>query len=129
MQNAIAIASVLAPIYLVLGLSLLMYAKVWRMVLEKWEKDHYGLLPIMFGTMFMGIIILQMYHSWEWNVWVLVTIIGWIAFIKGALYFLAPGPWITAILKMKNKTWIMYVGGVWAIAIGGVLGYFSYLVK
>ncbi|MFA6521142.1 MAG: hypothetical protein WCT53_02030 [Candidatus Gracilibacteria bacterium] len=129
MQNAIAIASVLAPVYLVLGLSLLMYAKVWKGIMERWEKDHYGLFSIMFGVMLMGLVMLQMYHSWELNVWVLVTIMGWAAFIKGVSYFLAPGPWITAILKMGSKTWMMYIGGVCSLALGVFLGYYAYIVK
>ena len=78
--------------------------------------------------MILGLIIIRMYNVWEFNVWLLVTLIGWIAFIKGAFYMLMPEVVIKSSLAMKNNLALMYVGGVVALVMGAVLGYHAYFV-
>ena len=127
MENAVAIAQVAAPMYLVIGLSILLYAKTWQKIMKRWSKDHLELFPVMMLYPALGVICLRMYNVWEWNVWVLVTILGWALLIKGSLYFLLPGDLMKSMMKYysKNSGW-MYFAAVFALAYGGVLGYFSY---
>lgn len=128
MENAIAIAAVLGPLYLVCGLSLLFYPKAWHMLLDKYEKDHFLMFPLMVLYVVFGVIMVRMYNVWEWNVWLIVTIINWIILFKGVFYMLAPGSWITGVLKMKDNMSLLYLGGVVALVLGGVLSYFVYLI-
>ena len=120
MENAILIASIMGPVYVILGLSILLYAKVWQKVVDKWEKDHFSFFPLAFVMLVLGLIIVRMYNVWEWNIWLIVTLVGWIALIKGAFYMLAPGSWIKATMKLKNQTWIMYLGGLVALVMGAL---------
>lgn len=128
MENAIKVAEVAAPLYLILGLSILLYAKPWQDLMKKWQKDHLLLFPLMFFYPILGVIVINMYNVWEWNQWLIVTLIGWILLIKGALYFLLPGSVLKSLMEMKNNIGLLYFGGVVALAIGGVLGYYAYYV-
>jgi hypothetical protein len=78
--------------------------------------------------MVFGLVIINLYNVWEWNVWLIITLMGWGMFLKGVFYFLVPGKTFTRILDWKAKHMCMYTSGVVALVIGAVLSYFSYLV-
>jgi len=127
MENAIAVAAVAGPAYLVLGLSLLVYSKSWQKLIAKWQKDHFSLIAIMIMTLILGLVVLRMYSAWETNVWILVTITGWAMVLKGAFYLLAPERWIKDWVAMAKSEGLIGLGGVVTIAIGAVLSYHVYL--
>lgn len=128
MGNAQALASVLGPIYLMLGLSILLYVKSWQKLYKEWSGNHFGLFPLMFLITVFGLVVIQFYNVWEWNVWLLVTLSGWGMFLKGLFYFLFPGSWIKGALKMgQNVSWL-YFGGLFAAVWGAVMGYYAYFV-
>lgn len=128
MEKALAIAAVLGPIYLVLGLSCVIYAEGWQKVLHKWEKDHYSLLPIALMQMVLGILVVRMYNVWEWHLWLIVTISGWAMLVKGVLYLLIPGKLLKSCLKMGRNKAHIYLSGVASIVLGAVLSYYVYFV-
>lgn len=128
MENAMAVASVAGPVYLVLGLSTLLYSKTWQKVITQFQKDHFSLLSLMFINLVVGLIVLQMYSSWEPNVWILVTITGWGMFLKGAFYLLAPGKWIKDWISAVNNEGLLGLAGLVTIIMGAVLSYYVYLV-
>ena len=126
MEDALKIAAIAGPIYLIIGLSVLLYAKPWQKLIGGWQKDHFGLFPIAILQLVLGLIIIRTYNIWEWNPWLLVTIIGWALFLKGTIYLLAPGSLIKSMLKLKDNDVLLYVGGLFAAVIGVVLSYYSY---
>lgn len=127
MDNAVSLAAIVGPTYLLIGLSLLFYGKSWQNLLEKYQKDHYKLFLDALLTFIFGLVMIRMYNVWEWNLWLLVTLTGWGLLFKGAFYFLAPGKWITAILKLKDQKWIIYLGALLSLVIGFALSYMVYL--
>ena len=73
----------------------------------------------------LGLIIINMYNVWEWNIWLIVTICGWSAFLKSVVYFLLPGSTWRALLKMGKN--MIYLGGLVASVVGAILSYYVYL--
>jgi hypothetical protein len=126
MENAVAIASVLGPVWVIVGLSYLLYAKKWQDVARGWTKDHYSLIPMMLIVLILGIIAVRMYNVWEWNVWLLVTLAGWGMLLKGALFILLPGSFFKGMMKAFNKGWVFHLGGLVALVAGGALSYYVY---
>lgn len=126
MENAVAIASVLGPAHLVLGLSVLLYPKAWHTVMKGFQKDHLTFLPIALIQLAAGLVILHMHHVWTKDVWGLVTLVGWIALFKGAFYFLVPGESIKAMIKYFQSINMIYLGGVIAIVLGVVFSHAAY---
>ena len=125
MENAMAIAKIAAPIYLIMGFSVLFYAKQWQKIIEKWSKDHTTMIPLMFAHLVLGMIVLRMHNVWELNVWLIITLMGWIMLVKGIGYFLLPGCFLKKMLGVHKSTTTMYLGGTLAVLIGGILAYYA----
>jgi len=126
MENAIKIAEVAGPAYIVLGLSFLVYAKSWQKIIVGWMKNHYTIIPIAIIQMVLGLIIIRMYNVWTWDIWLLVTLTGWIMFIKSAVYFLAPGFIIKWALSLKKLLPLISIGAVILVLWGLALTYYAY---
>lgn len=128
MGNALVLAAYAGPVYVLLGLSILLYVPAWQKVMDKWEQDHYALIPMMMMYFILGLLMVRMYNVWEWNVWLLVTLTGWILILKSVLYFLLPGSVLKAALKMKKGKAMLYVGGLVCLIVGLVLSYYVYIM-
>lgn len=128
MENALAIAAVAGPVYLLLGLSMLFYAKSWQKLMEQWEKDHLSLFTMMLFMFIVGLYVVRMYNVWEWNLWLLITLTGWCAVVKSVIYFLLPGSTVKALIKVGTNINLIYLGGLVAVVVGASLGYYVYFV-
>jgi hypothetical protein len=126
MESAMAIAAVLGPVWLIMGLSILFYNEAWQKLHKHWGENHLHLLPLMLMAMVLGLIIMRMYSDWTWNKYILVTLAGWGAFLKGVIYFLAPGSMIKSMLSMGNSKGFLYFGGLVAVIFGAVLTHAVY---
>lgn len=126
MENAIVLARVMGPFFLLIGLSVLFYLKSWQYVYDKYANNHYELLPFEVLFAVLGAICVNMYNVWELNVWLLVTLTGWALVVKSVGYFLLPGSIIKKIIAMKKETWVLSLGGILGLVIGGLLTYYSY---
>jgi hypothetical protein len=125
MENTFLLGAIVGPYLLVMGLSILLYVKVWVKIMKEVEKNHTAIVIGMAFALLLGLVFIQMHNIWEMSIWVVITIFGWIAFLKGAFYFLAPGDWIKGAIKIFAKPGWLYAFGL----ISGVLGaYMSYLV-
>ena len=130
MEKAHMLALVIGPFYLVLGLSLLLYADQWKKVITEFAKNHFLMIVNMFMALILGLIVINMYSVWDWSLNVVITITGWGAFIKGTFYFLAPSEWIKAVLKWKGSSSenAFYAWGSIMTVFGILLSYNAYFV-
>ena len=127
MDNALTLALYMGPVYLVLGLSALLYTKAWGHLFGKWAEDHLSLFTLMVVEGILGVYLINAYNVWEWNVWLLVTLTGWGLALESVFYFIIPGNPIKAVLDWAKQMWVVYVFGVVSVAVGAVLTYYSYL--
>ena len=130
MNNALILAAIIGPVYLLFGLSFLLYAKQWQKVFAEFAKNHFLMLYGMFIALVLGLIIINMYNVWAWDLYVIITVTGWLALLKGVFYLLAPGIWIKTILKCqcyRSLGWL-YFWGIVMTVIGVLLSYNAYLI-
>lgn len=123
------LASIVGPVYLLLGLSVLFYIKPWKKFTMEFAKNHVSMLLGMLTFFILGLIMVNMYNIWDWSLNVIITVTGWALIIKGAFYFLAPGQWTMDIIKWKagwNEGWY-YFWSVVMIVVGGLLTHGAYL--
>jgi len=125
---AMLVALIAGPVYLLMGLSLLIYAKQWQKLSGGWEKDHLALFTMMLMSTVLGLLVIHYYNVWEWNVWLLVTLTGWCLFLKGVVYLLAPGSVIKGLLSLGKNSVLLYLGGLVSLVVGAVLTYYVYWV-
>ena len=89
--------------------------------------ERAGLL-LLGGTAIVGLVIINMYNVWEWNLYIVITLTGWLAFLKGGFYLLAPGSWIKRAMKCKlvRQEGFLYFWGVLITVLGVLLTYNAY---
>lgn len=126
MSDQLFLAAIIGPMFLVLGLSVLLYTKVWQKVLNEWEKNHFSMIAIMIFNLIFGLTVVNMHNVWEWSPYVIITITGWGAFAKSVVYFLVPGDHLKKMVKALNyKAYLQTSGGLLAI-MGAWLSYIVY---
>lgn len=91
MQAAEIIARIIGPVYLIAGIGMVVNADFYRRMVEDFTKSPALIcLSGYFATIF-GLLILAFHRSWATDWTVLVTLIGWVALLEGAVLLIAPG--------------------------------------
>lgn len=117
----------------VLGIYLIIVSLALLVNMEQFASNVNGLLsnsPLMFTTGFftviLGVLMVVAHNIWQWNWRVIITIIGWIALLKGLSILFYPA-WInqTSTLFIQNTT-VAYIAGAIDLVLGLVLCYFGF---
>lgn len=126
METSILLARILGPVMAIIGAGVL----INRDYLKKTVKDLIGspALILFMGifTMVLGLLMVLNHNIWTGGWPIIVTVLSWIVFVKGALLVLFP----ESILQMKMiKNESMYTAcGLFHLIVGAYLMYVSYLV-
>lgn len=102
MDNAILIAKILGPIYLIVGLGMLLHKEHMRSLFNEVAKSPAlvylgGVLALVIGT-----IIIRFHNDWTLGWTLLITLVGWGAVAKGVSRILAPD-WSRELLHSYAK--------------------------
>jgi hypothetical protein len=73
-----------------------------------------------FITFVMGMVIVALYHVWSADWRVLVTLLGWLTVIKGAVIMLFPSSMMLVYRKYSFNHLLTY-SGIYALLLGGLL--------
>lgn len=122
------LARLFGVVYVAAGLGLLIHrARYHKMITEILNNK----MAAFYGGLFAlaaGFVIVTYHNIWESSWTVLVTLIGWLAILKGVMLILLPG----AILGVsgalfRNKGMFSFVSFL-ALVLGVVLCYFGFFV-
>jgi len=127
MPTSLFLARLLGPLLLVPGIGLLLNPRGFRTVLL----EVVGSLTLiyLFGLIDLaaGLAIVLTHNVWVANWRVLITLIGWLLLIRGAIRILAADRLKPFAAKLfRNKLLIPVSGGVMVI-LGLILCYFGYI--
>jgi hypothetical protein len=73
-----------------------------------------------FITFVMGMVIVALYNVWSADWRVLVTLLGWLTVIKGAVIMLLPSSMMLLYRKYLSNHLLTY-SGIYALVLGGLL--------
>ncbi|MDP4007925.1 MAG: DUF2065 family protein [Candidatus Peregrinibacteria bacterium] len=119
------LSSLIGPIYLVFGFSILFHHKSWMKLIKDFKSYHFGLFTLSFVMVTFGLLLVRTYNVWEWNPFVIITLTGWGMLLKGLFFFFAPGKWIQSVLKLAQAKYVRF-GGLIHLALGVTLCYYGY---
>jgi len=125
--TSIFLARLLGPLLLVPGIGLLLTPRMFRAMAT--ELIGSVLLIYLFGLIDFtaGLAIVLTHNVWVANWRVLITLIGWLLLIRGAIRILAADRLKPFAAKLfRNKLLIPVSGGV-MIILGLILCYFGYI--
>jgi uncharacterized membrane protein HdeD (DUF308 family) len=120
MESLIIITNILGILFVVLGMSLFANKKAVNSLLEEATKN--GAVMWLFGflSLLMGAIVITFVNSWNSNLEILITILGWLMLLKGIILLIIPSAITSVYRKIKGDS-LFSLGGVIVLIIGLIL--------
>lgn len=125
MDSALMLAKVFGPTLAIIGLWMLFYNDNLMKVLAAMKASPAVLYHSAVLNLVLGIFIITSYNTWSMDVFFFVTLLGWLFFLRGLIWFCFP-QLIVKIFMEKNK--VTHVMGVVPLIFGIILiwaGYYS----
>ncbi len=117
MFNPIEISRVFGPLLIIMGVWSLLYQNNVKKVSEAFKKNvaiHYlGALI----NLIIGLLVIYSSPNWGFHLTVLVTILGWVFFLKGLIFFILPNFFIK-IFSQKKSVYMLsgLISIIWGLA-------------
>ncbi|MCX5686736.1 MAG: hypothetical protein NTW09_04685 [Candidatus Omnitrophica bacterium] len=126
METSIFIARIFGLCYLVLGAGFVFNRKVFQQVVDDFCKNAalvcYGGL----FTLVIGVVIILTHNVWVANWTVIITIIGWLALIKGIWIIVFPNTVSKFIQAYQKNENLLIVNSIVILILGAVLTFFGF---
>ena len=102
------IAQVFGPFLAIVGLWMLLYGenviKIMTSIKNSPAAQYWGAL----FNLLIGLFIITEFNVWIWDVYFLVTLLGWVFFLRGVLGLYLPH--VVVFGMMTKKTWMKTMG-------------------
>ncbi|MDD5318457.1 MAG: hypothetical protein PHF79_01355 [Candidatus Pacebacteria bacterium] len=122
MNITVVIAQALGIVFSVLGLSILVNKKGLVSFIEESGQSRGMVWFSGISALMIGAIIVALNNIWSSGLQLFITIIGWIALIKGIFILFFPN--LTVLLYEKmNRYGVLIFGGIFTLVIGLILLY------
>jgi len=126
MELSILIGKIIAVIYLSASLGGFFSRDYYRRVSEDMYKNAGLSYMTGFSAVIAGFLIVHYHNSWGRDWTVLITILGWLALIKGILIIVVP-KFIRRLSKVFLKDRVLRIIPYVTLSVGLVFGYFGFV--
>lgn len=126
MELSVLIARIASVVYLSAALGAVISRDHYRKILDDWSKNATLMYFMGFAAVVVGFLMVHYHNFWVMNWTVLVTILGWLALIKGVMLIVFPGfiaRLSKPILSSKGFEFFPYL----AVFLGLLFAYFGFL--
>ena len=115
--------------YIAVGLAILINPGFYKKLFEDFGQNPSVLYLGGFAALVIGYLIVAFHNTWTMDLSVVITIIGWIALVKGIVILVRPNI-IGALTKsiVKNGGFLR-IGAIAIIILGLVFGYLGFFTK
>jgi drug/metabolite transporter (DMT)-like permease len=122
MDISVVLAQIGGIFFVVIGVAMAVSSKAIASALEE-SVEHKGMM-LMWGilALLIGAVVIVLNNIWTTGLPLLVTILGWLALLKGTFILLAPAA-ATSLYKKFGKSGMVVFVGVVVFVIGLVLLY------
>ena len=129
MNTSIFLAKLIGPVMLAVGIGIFANAAVYRVLADEFLRSR--ALIYLSGLLLMtaGLAVVLNHNAWVLNWPVLITILGWLAVVGGAIRIVMPqGTERIGRRVLRNDMNLKIAGAVW-LAVGGILSFFRYATQ
>lgn len=126
MELSVLIARIASVVYLSAALGAVFSRDHYRRILDDWSQNATLVYFMGFMAVVLGFLMVHYHNTWMMNWTVLITILGWLALIKGVLLIVFPKfaqSLSKPILEGKGFELFPYL----AAFLGFLFGYFGFL--
>ena len=122
MDTSLFLAKLIGPIFVIVGIGLLLNGDRYRAVVDEVMSSH--TLLYVFGAIALtgGLAIVLTHNIWVWDWPVIITIVGWLMIGRGSLRIIIPQQVEDLARKMVTR-WsnILLISGLLVITLGPFL--------
>jgi len=124
--NSIYLAKLIGPIMLAVAIGVFVNAKVYRALADEFLRSRALIYVSGLLLMTAGMAIVLRHNVWRPNWPVLITVLGWLAVVGGAVRIICPQGTerIGRVIMNRRGAWIA-AGAVWGV-IGAILCFYGY---
>jgi uncharacterized membrane protein len=127
MGNSVFLARLIGPLMLAVGIGIFVNGAIYRMLADEFLRSRALIYLSGLLTMTAGLAIILTHNVWRADWPVIITILGWLAAIAGAVRIIAPqGTERVGRQVLKHKHGLTIAGAVW-LALGAILCFFGYV--
>lgn len=105
----------IGPIGLIIGISLWINPKFYKNLIKSMEKEPIGLYIASLGAMTIGLSIILKHNLWTTTPEIIISLLGWILFLKGILLAFSPIQMYKISKKLVKSSFIVWGGTFWII--------------
>lgn len=126
METSIILAKIIGPMFLVIGIGIFINLEHYRRLVTDFAASPLSIY--MSGTIALltGLLIVTFHNVWEWHWPVIITILGWLALIKGVVRIVAPRLVVSRSQHYGRNTNAAMITAIVVFILGIVLTYFGY---
>jgi len=127
METSIFVAKILSLVYLSVGLGLLLnqsfYQKLFKDFMESPSVLYVGAIM----ALVVGFLLVTYHNIWVVSWVVLITILGWLALIKGIALLVIPNAMLRMTQSLLDKKYYLCIQAIAALILGLILGYYGFV--
>ena len=125
MDTSILIGRLISAVYIAVGLGLLIRPKHYRAMFEEFMGSPALLYLGGITALLVGLLIVLFHNVWTGGWIILLTVIGWMALLKGVLLLVLPDLFAKQTEWILDNPKIIPFIGIFALALGVGVGYLS----
>jgi hypothetical protein len=126
-QTSIFLAKLIGPILVTIGVAMLLNQEHYRAMAEGAVRNR--ALTYFAGVlgMFAGLAVVLTHNVWTLNWPVIITLLGWLALVRGAIRVLFPQRAEALAIKMLAGNNVLIGSVIFVLALGVILSFFGYV--
>ncbi|MDD4909632.1 MAG: hypothetical protein PHR44_03010 [Candidatus Omnitrophica bacterium] len=126
MENSVFIAKIFGLCYLILGVGFMFNRKAFQQVMDDFCKNaalvfYGGMLALV-----IGVVIILNHNIWVADWTVMITVIGWLALIKGIWIIILPNTVSKFMQIYRDNECLLAAHSALVLILGAVLTYFGF---
>lgn len=126
MGVSVFVAKIFGICYLVIGIGLLFNQKAFRRMIDDFCRNTALLFYAGLLALVLGVVLILTHNVWAADWSVIITLIGWLGFIKGIWIIVFPNTALKFMQAYRNNTNLLIAHSVCALIFGGVLTFFGF---
>lgn len=112
METSLFIGSILGPVMLAVWLGLLLNASIYQKMIQNYSRESIALYTAALWWFVSWLLIIYSHNIWEASWIVVISLLGWMIFIKSVFLLILPSFFEKLVKKITFSNMVVQIAGV-----------------